>query len=347
MSEVIKDLRTRNRNLSQACHDLEYQLWDEKAEHDVGLLSLHDASLVIAFLICVSGQRRYRNLEANHQRALEALEKEKLERHLAAEQKHLDEQKGVGKFVVVLIDADNYKFRQEYLSDEVNGGRLAAEELLARTREYITTRLHDPSIGDIVVCACANLSGLSGACLREGRTRAKDLRPFAGEFNAQHPLVSFVNVGPGKQRADRKIKGLLKFHLDNKLCKQILLAQKTWSKKPGARNLKHITLERGNWEQEQLLKRAMWRDRTLENDECQSTAWETKHTGEVNREQHPGKGNGTNKNPGYYLSGQSADNEKKPNGTRPRETAKRLGPEQRHAGGLTIEKLETRERVRR
>lgn len=71
----------------------------------------------------------------------------------------------------------------------------------------MSTFLPDPENIDVVVRAYANLGDLGRACWREMRTSTDDLRPFACDFNAQQPLFDFIDVGPGKGRADRKIQG--------------------------------------------------------------------------------------------------------------------------------------------
>ncbi|KAI4275663.1 MAG: hypothetical protein LQ337_003056 [Flavoplaca oasis] len=105
---------------------------------------------------------------------------------------------------VMLIDADNYKFQKVFLSDVANGGRLAAEKLMAETSQHIQKHLNEPNLYPMVY-AYANLEGLSKACLRENRTKGKDLRQFVGQFNARYTLFNFIDVGYGDQRADSKI----------------------------------------------------------------------------------------------------------------------------------------------
>ncbi len=71
----------------------------------------------------------------------------------------------------------------------------------------MSTFLPDPENIDVVVRAYANLRDLGRACWREMRTFTDDLRQFAGDFNAQQPLFDIIDVGRGKERADRKIQG--------------------------------------------------------------------------------------------------------------------------------------------
>ncbi|KAL8870543.1 MAG: hypothetical protein Q9198_007603, partial [Flavoplaca austrocitrina] len=147
-------------------------------------------------------------------RTLQDLQMEKSERHnLEMQLRHPKLRTTLGrKYVVVLIDADGYKFREDFLGYGKKGGRAAATEILAQTRRYIKRfkwDIPDPDGIDIIIRAFANLDGLGPACWREMRTGTPDLRPFASEFSAHHPLVDFIDVGFGSQRADQKIKGKL------------------------------------------------------------------------------------------------------------------------------------------
>jgi hypothetical protein len=61
---------------------------------------------------------------------------------------------------------------------------------------------------DIFVRAFANLSGLGAALERDGRLKnASQVREFAAGFSSRHAFFDFVDVGPGKERADFKVRG--------------------------------------------------------------------------------------------------------------------------------------------
>ena len=61
---------------------------------------------------------------------------------------------------------------------------------------------------DILVKAYANLDGLGAALQRKRIIQDKDqLRAFAAGFSSRHPFFDFVDVGPGKERADVKVRG--------------------------------------------------------------------------------------------------------------------------------------------
>ncbi|KAL8991058.1 MAG: hypothetical protein Q9169_007958, partial [Polycauliona sp. 2 TL-2023] len=172
-------------DLLEAHRDLTFrfyaQMRKERREHEVAFDPLLHSAL----------KTRYRALELDHEAKIAALLQEREELHLNEEQRFID----------------RLTFRSGYMRDEEGGGRLAAEELRAQTSEFIKTYWDEPLPTNVVILACANLSGLSRACSRERRIETEDLRPFAGEFNAQHPWNTFVDVGPGKQRADKKIQG--------------------------------------------------------------------------------------------------------------------------------------------
>lgn len=61
---------------------------------------------------------------------------------------------------------------------------------------------------DIVVRAYANLKGLTKALHRDGKMQTTaDLGLFAQGFTQRQSLFDFVDVGPGKEEADEKIRG--------------------------------------------------------------------------------------------------------------------------------------------
>ena len=131
-------------------------------------------------------------------------------------------------YVLVLIDADGdgyivrlhrssrctssahltTKFRHAFLNKDEAGGRLAADELLARVKEYLQNLNLEVENTDVVVRAYANVRGLGKACVKNDLMRpTADLGLFANGFTGRHPLFDFVDVGVGKERADHKIRG--------------------------------------------------------------------------------------------------------------------------------------------
>jgi hypothetical protein len=69
-------------------------------------------------------------------------------------------------------------------------------------------RSGDSSSLDVVVKAFARVDGLGSNLTREGRiSDVTQLRAFCAGFSSRLPLFDFIDVGPGKERADNKIRG--------------------------------------------------------------------------------------------------------------------------------------------
>lgn len=72
--------------------------------------------------------------------------------------------------------------------------------------------IKEPKSVPVMVKAFANLSGLSHACARDKKVKsAGDLVQFWIGFIRRYALVDFVDVGPGKEEADNKIRGKLPY----------------------------------------------------------------------------------------------------------------------------------------
>ncbi|KAF2452958.1 hypothetical protein BDY21DRAFT_148102 [Lineolata rhizophorae] len=129
-------------------------------------------------------------------------------------------------YIVVLIDADadGYTFHDDFLMEESKGGEAAADELLARIRGSLPTGLFERADMDIVVKAFANIDGMAQALVRDGRlSDTRSFRAFVSGFTSRLPFFDFVDVGPGKERADQKIRENLRFHIDSWQCKHVVL----------------------------------------------------------------------------------------------------------------------------
>lgn len=100
------------------------------------------------------------------------------------------------------------KFRDSYIAMGEKGGQHAADALLIELQRYVNDVI-DASTGmDIVVRAFANVDGLGRALERAGRLKdSSQLRSFFAGFSNRRPFFDFVDVGPGKERADLKIRG--------------------------------------------------------------------------------------------------------------------------------------------
>ncbi|KUJ17501.1 uncharacterized protein LY89DRAFT_781698 [Mollisia scopiformis] len=133
------------------------------------------------------------------------------------------------RFVLVLVDADAdiYLFRDGLLAQGGQGGQFAAEELIAKVREYLATfeSFKDAAKIPIMVKAYANFSGLAQACMRDKKVVSMEaMMEFWCGFTRRFPLVDFINVGPGKEEADSKLREVLAHHIVSPLCEHVLLA---------------------------------------------------------------------------------------------------------------------------
>ncbi|KAF8848884.1 hypothetical protein BDZ45DRAFT_680905 [Acephala macrosclerotiorum] len=133
------------------------------------------------------------------------------------------------RFVLVLVDADAdiYMFRWDLLARGMQGGQAAAELLVAKVREHLGSleSIKDAEKVPIMVKAYANLHGLAQACVRDKKvTSATTIVDFWCGFTRRFPLVDFVDVGPGKEEADNKLREVLAYHIASPLCEHVLLA---------------------------------------------------------------------------------------------------------------------------
>jgi hypothetical protein len=110
--------------------------------------------------------------------------------------------------LVVALTWEMIKFQDRFITMGSNGGEQVADELLAKTREYLRTIMDDSDRLDVVVRAFANLEGLGSTLIRDGRIKdSSQLRNFFTGFSSRLALFDFVDVGAGKERTDNKIRG--------------------------------------------------------------------------------------------------------------------------------------------
>lgn len=101
------------------------------------------------------------------------------------------------------------QFQERFLKKGEEGGKDAADEFLARIKDYLKSSSIYADDMDIMVRAYANLKGLAQACFQSGKLKhAADLGFFAVGFTKRQALFDFVDVGAGKERADYKIRGI-------------------------------------------------------------------------------------------------------------------------------------------
>lgn len=127
-------------------------------------------------------------------------------------------------FVVMIIDGDGAKFRDDFFRDGDNGGGFAAQELKGQIRRHLQAKYPDTSIDNwnIIVHFYANMDGLAKALAsRRILSNCADLQKFASGFGRANSLFSFVDVGYGKDKADHKCREMLKVMLHVSSCRHV------------------------------------------------------------------------------------------------------------------------------
>ncbi|OCK93109.1 uncharacterized protein K441DRAFT_567191 [Cenococcum geophilum 1.58] len=126
-------------------------------------------------------------------------------------------------FVIVLIDADGMIFQDELLKAAETGGKKAAAHLQTLLSEYI--QIYMPSIpSDVKIVAriYANVKGLANICVRAGIVdNITQVEDFVRGFTRGRTLFDFVDVGPGKDRADEKLIETFKLYIHDVRCRHI------------------------------------------------------------------------------------------------------------------------------
>ncbi|KAF9700746.1 hypothetical protein EKO04_002026 [Ascochyta lentis] len=110
-------------------------------------------------------------------------------------------------FVMVLIDGDGTIFREEYVRSGEAGGRHAASQLDTAVHKWIEHETTDVPLGARVICRIyANVRGLAEVLVRTGAIdHIEVFEDFVRGFTRAKAMFDFVDVGPGKDRADEKI----------------------------------------------------------------------------------------------------------------------------------------------
>ncbi|KAI4128669.1 MAG: hypothetical protein LQ338_002615 [Usnochroma carphineum] len=126
-------------------------------------------------------------------------------------------------FVSVLIDGDGMIFEDEMIRRGEMGGKEAATRLWNEIKDYVHEKLPDiPSDCRTVTRIYANLKGLADVCYKAGTVeRSSTVEDFYRGFTGSKILFDFIDVGPGKDRADEKITELFKLHLSDYHCHHI------------------------------------------------------------------------------------------------------------------------------
>ncbi|KAL1602556.1 hypothetical protein SLS60_005972 [Paraconiothyrium brasiliense] len=127
-------------------------------------------------------------------------------------------------FVLALIDGDGVIFQDALLrAAGSDGGSEAASRLQYALRDHITSLYGNSGNWPIMVQVYLSLDKLAHKLASVGLIeKPSDLRTFAQCFSLNQSLFSIVDVGHGKERADHKIKEMLRTFSDNPTCRHII-----------------------------------------------------------------------------------------------------------------------------
>jgi hypothetical protein len=100
-------------------------------------------------------------------------------------------------FVLVLIDANELIFRNTYLSQGDQGGRLAARALFLAVNEFAFSTIAELPINTKVIARIyADVEELCSLCLRAGLVEhGSQIRSFVRGFCQDRALFDFIDVG--------------------------------------------------------------------------------------------------------------------------------------------------------
>lgn len=102
------------------------------------------------------------------------------------------------------------QFQNDLIRDGEQGGRRAAAQIYSAVVNFIQREAKDiPNEARIICRVYANVRGLAEVLVRTGAiTDVATFEDFARGFTRGKTLFDFVDVGPGKDRADEKLIGM-------------------------------------------------------------------------------------------------------------------------------------------
>ncbi|KAJ8115693.1 hypothetical protein OPT61_g2722 [Boeremia exigua] len=135
-----------------------------------------------------------------------------------------ERQLDANSFVLALIDGDGAIFQDTLLQAAAgDGGSEAASRLHHAIHNHISSLYGNSGSWPIMVQVYLSLDKLAFKLQQVGLLRhPQDLRSFAQRFSVNQPLFSIIDVGQGKERADHKIKEMLRTFSDNPTCRHII-----------------------------------------------------------------------------------------------------------------------------
>ncbi|KAJ7254077.1 hypothetical protein B0H12DRAFT_570449 [Mycena haematopus] len=115
--------------------------------------------------------------------------------------------------LLCLVDGDGHIFQKELITQGHSGGRQAALLLTKGLTDY-TTRATDTSLissrSQVWLTVYCNKTGLVETLVNQDICTKEQFEEFCFGFNQAAPLISVLDVGPGKEAADAKIKECLR-----------------------------------------------------------------------------------------------------------------------------------------
>ncbi|KAF1844552.1 uncharacterized protein K460DRAFT_404844 [Cucurbitaria berberidis CBS 394.84] len=203
-------------DLDAFLHEMQrFRASDEAREHLVSEILARYKSLSEEHTHLKNDYLSERDIRRNYQRTVE--EKQNL---VGEYERQLES----SSFVLALIDGDGAIFQDALLQAAVgDGGSEAASRLQYMIRNHVATLYSKSDNWPIMVQIYLSLDKLASKLAQVGLLRSPpELRAFVQRFNVNQPLFSIIDVGQGKERADYKIKEMLRTFSDNPTCRHII-----------------------------------------------------------------------------------------------------------------------------
>lgn len=147
--------------------------------------------------------------QAKRERGQHPVENHDIVKALQREVKLLKADMARDPFALLLIDGDGMIFHEELLQAGEAGGKRAAVLLQTNALQHLQDTFDDLPHAIKVVCRVyANVRGLAEALYRARVIESPALfEAFVRGFTSSVSLFDFIDVAPGKDRADEKIGG--------------------------------------------------------------------------------------------------------------------------------------------
>ncbi|KAF3002942.1 hypothetical protein E8E13_003727 [Curvularia kusanoi] len=145
---------------------------------------------------------------------------EDVHRAMMEQERQLD----ASSFVLALIDGDGAIFQDAFLQAAAgDGGSEAASRLHHAIQKHVASLYGNSGTWPVMVQIYLSLDKLAFKLQQVGLLRhPQELRTFAQRFSLNQSLFSIIDVGPGKERADHKIKEMLRAFSENPTCRHII-----------------------------------------------------------------------------------------------------------------------------